>query len=375
MDVAGFLDLLSGLEDDSVEKHAIDTLEPSPFAHGILAAQPYSFLDDAPLEERRTQAVKTRRASDPRGADDPESLCALDVAAVERVRGEAWPDPQSAEEVHEALLWMGFVAEREVLGWRAFLDALAAAGRVVKSGDRWYATEAPRAGKEVLRGRLEALGPVLDGDPLLDEFAFEARELEAEGAVLRARFPVEGSSPLEQRLGWCIRRLLARIHRYTLDRLRKEIEPVTAAEFLRFLCAWQHVSPDTKLEGPRGVLDVVRQLAGFQAPAEAWERHILPARVNGYRRDWLDALAFSGEVAWGRLWGSGTGTAKSLPVALFAREDHDAWLALAEPVPTIALADAHEDDPANRMIRRGVGSTASRSRFDSVRQTPRTAFT
>ena len=343
MDADGFVRLLEDLADDRVEKVAVDVLEPSPFARAILAAQPYAFLDDAPLEERRTQAVMTRRAREPQGPDD---VGALDPAVVARVRAEAWPDPASAEELHEALTWIGFVTDEEVeaSGWRAWLAELAGEGRVERSGERWLAAGAPRAGKEVLRGRLEALGPVLDGDALLEEFAGEARELEAEGFCLRARFPVveaDGShaTPPEQRLGWCARRLLARIHRATLERLRREIEPVTAAEFLRFLCAWQHVAPATRLEGPRGVLAAVRQLAGFHAPAEEWERHLLPARVAGYRREWLDALAFSGEVAWGRLAGAGASAAKSTPVALFPREDLETWLAIAEPADARGVAE------------------------------------
>ena len=314
MDVEGFLEVLRGLSDGTIEKRAIDTVEPSAFARGILSSQPYTFLDDAPLEERRTQAVHSRRFLDAKTADE---LGTLDPEAIARVREEAWPQPANAEEVHEALLWMGYVGVDEGRPWQPWLDELAAAGRVLRDGERWFAAEAPRDPKTVLKGRMEALGPVFP------DAAEEAllRELETEGAVLRTR--VEGRS------AWCNRRLLARIHRYTLERLRREIEPVTAAQFLRFLACWQHVDPAHKLEGPRGVAEVVAQLAGFEVPAAAWEGSVLPARVRGYRREWLDQLSLSGEAVWGRLWGGGTLPVRSTPIALVPREDLDRWLSLA----------------------------------------------
>jgi len=320
MDLDGLLEVLRGLRDGRIERVAVDLPEPSPFARGILAAHPYSFLDDAPLEERRTQAVIARRTLDARTADD---LGALDPDAIRRVREEAWPHPESAEEVHEALQWMGYATVDEARPWQAWLDDLLAARRVVlEDGGRWFAAEAPRDPVAVARGRMEALGPVFAGAagvPPLDALL----ELERQGAVLRGRF--------EGRDGFCNRRLLARIHRYTLDRLRREIEPVTAAVFLRFLAAWQHVDEEHRLDGPRAVLDAVRQLAGFEAPAAAWEAHILPARVRGYRREWLDQLALSGEVAWGRLWGAGAGPIRTTPVCLIPRDELDPWMELSPP--------------------------------------------
>ncbi len=342
MDVDGLLEVLADLEAGRIETLAVDSPAPSAFAHGILNSQPYTFLDDAPLEERRTQAVVNRRTLDARTADD---LGALDPAAIERVRAEAWPDPGDAEELHEALLWMGYLTEGEARrsGWRIWLDALAAQGRVLavqapppspsstagaddrdrNDRTRWFAMEAPRSGREVLRGRLEALGPRPADDPLFAEFADEVLQLEAEGAVLRTR--------IDGRPAWCIRRLLARIHRITLEGLRQQIEPVSAADFLRFLVRWQHVAEGHRLHGPRGVLAVVRQLAGFEVPAALWDSQVLPARVDGYRRQWLDEIALSGEVAWGRLWGAGTGPIRGTPVALLPREDKETWLSLAVP--------------------------------------------
>lgn len=339
MDIDGLLALLQGLQDGRIERVAIDTPEPSPFAYGILSAQPYSFLDDAPLEERRTQAVMTRRTLDTKTADE---LGALDPDAIARVQAEAWPDPSGVEELHEALLWMGFAtqAEAERSGWTTWLAELQHARRAVAvsavsggaTGTRWFATEAPRTGKAVVAGRLEALGPVMASDPLFTEFADEIVQLESEGAVLRTR--IGGAS------AWCNRRLLARIHRATLDRMRREIEPVSAADFLRFLSRWQGVAPDSHKQGPRGVLAVIETLAGWQAPAAAWERHILPARVADYRPAWLDELALSGEVAWGRLWGAGAGPIRGTPIALFPREQSETWAQLAGPGDSWSLSGA-----------------------------------
>jgi ATP-dependent Lhr-like helicase len=263
MDVEGFIEVLRGLRDGRIGRRAVDTPEPSAFARGILNAAPYSFLDDAPLEERRTQAVISRRVLDVRTADE---LGALDPEAIARVREEAWPQPENAEEVHEALLWMGFVTAAEAQPWMPWVSELVAARRVVREGERYFAAEATRDPKAVLRGRMEALGPVESDDPLL-------RELEAEGRVLRVR--------IGGREAWCDRRLLARIHRYTVERLRREIQPVTAAEFLRFLACWQHVDPEHRLHGPRGVAEVVAQLAGFEVPAASWEGTVIAARVHG----------------------------------------------------------------------------------------------
>ncbi len=340
MDVDGFVQVLRDLQAGRIERVAVDTAEPSAFARGILNAMPYAFLDDAPLEERRTQAVMARRVLDPGIAD---TLGALDPAAVRRVQGEAWPEPESAEEVHEALLWMGYAtgAEAASSGWQAWLEELRAAGRALGEGDgggvRWFAVEASREPKAMLRGRLEALGPVVvagaEAGPrsapaehrlavLPPAEAPRLLELEAEGVVLRCR--------LAGRQAWCERRLLARIRRYTLERLRREIEPVTAAELWRFLACWQHADPGFQLEGPRGVMEVVRKLAGFEVPAAEWESSVLPARLHDYRPEWLDQLTLTGEIVWGRLWGGGGSPIRVTPICLLPREDLAAWRALSE---------------------------------------------
>jgi len=321
IDVEGFLEVLRGLRDGRIRRIAVDTHEPSAYARGILNAMPYSFLDDAPLEERRTQAVQARRTLDPETAD---TLGALDPDVVERVREQAWPQAESAEEVHEALQWMGYVepAEAEISGWDAWLEELQAARRVVFEEPtedfpaRWRAVEATQDPKLVLRGRLEALGPVVvqgAAERLL-------LELETEGVVLRCR--------LDGTQAWCDRRLLARIHRETLERLRREISPVTAAEYWRFLTSWQHVDESTRLDGPHGVSEILRQLAGFEIAAAEWEASILPARVRDYRQEWLDQVTLSGEFAWGRIWSGGNSPIRSTPVCLLPREDLDVWLAL-----------------------------------------------
>ncbi len=322
MDVDGLIGLLTGLEDTTIEICTADVPEPSAFAHGILAAAPYSFLDDAPLEERRTQAVRTRRILDPGAAD---AIGALDPLAVERVRDEAWPRPRDFEEVHEVLLWMGFVsdAEADEHGWTEHLRRLESSGRAERDGERWFAREAPRGDVDVLRGRLEALGPVRTDHPEFAAQEVALATLEAEGVVLRTR--IDGVE------AWCNRRLLARIHRYTLDALRKQIEPVTAADYLRFLARWHCVEPGRQREGPLGVLETIQQLAGCEVPAAAWDAHLLPARVRGYRKSWLDELALGGHIVWGRLWGSGTGAMRTTPISLVPRTDVDTWLALAPP--------------------------------------------
>ncbi len=331
MDLDGLLEVLRRLRDGRIERRAVDTTQPSAFARGILSVAPYGFLDDAPLEERRTQAVLARRGLDDRGAD---GLGALDPQAIERVREEAWPHPTNAEEVHEALLWMGYFSVGDGHDWGPWLVELKEQGRAVLEYDRWFAVEASRDPKEIWRGRLEALGPVFADDPVLEE-------LEHEGTILRVR--------IDGRQAWCDRRLLARIHRYTVERLRKEIEPVSAAGFQKFLWRWQHVEEKSRLDGPRGAAEALGQLAGVALPAALWEK-ILAARVRGWRREWLDELTLSGEFAWGRLWGGAAGAVRSTPISLLPRADLEQWLALGDPLgePKLGGAAAQIRDALSR---------------------------
>jgi ATP-dependent Lhr-like helicase len=336
LDVAGLEGVLRGLADGTIERVAVETREPSPFARSVLTVKPYGFLDDAPLEERRTQAVFARRVL---GTREASEVGALDPAAIELVRGEAWPDPRDAEELHEALSWIGYVTEREGAPWAAWLGELAAAGRARLEDGRWHASESQRDPKELLRGRLEALGPVFAEDPDLDprreglSAAALLLELEAEGDVLRLA--------LDGRTAWCKRRLLARIQRVTLDRLRREIEPVPTAVYLRFLARWQRLDPLDRggaLEGPAGVRAAIDRLAGWEAPAGRYERELLAPRVAGYRPEWLDELCFRGEVTWGRLFGSGKSALRATPIAFLPRSELESWLALAPPAETAELS-------------------------------------
>jgi ATP-dependent Lhr-like helicase len=334
-DVQGLIAVLRGLRSGAIERVAIDTPEPSAFARGILASQPYTFLDDAPLEERRTQAVFARRTLD---ANSVDALGALDPDAVGRVREEAWPQPESMEELHDALLWMGFATEEESMAWQSWLQQLARERRVAQRNGRWFALDGTTDPKLILLGRLEALGPLEPADPRLSWDGQEATHLaalEQDGAILRTR--------LGGQTVWCERRLLARIHRYTLERLRREIEPVTASEFLQFLARWQHVDPEYQLEGPRGVSEVLRQLAGLEVPAAAWENHVLSRRVRDYRREWLDDLTLSGSFAWGRLWGSAASPMRVTPLSFVPLDDLESWLSMTQPPVREGLSSAAAD--------------------------------
>ncbi len=360
MDVAGLEVLLGRVEAGELQCLARDLTEPSPLAHEILNARPYAFLDDAPLEERRTQAVQTRRWLDPATA---QSLGGLDAAAIERVAAECQPDCRDDDELHDVLLVHASLpaSEGEKHALTGLFETLRAARRatVLELGmaKLWVAAErvalwklaipdarftpelAPppvklearnrdEALREILRGRLEATGPTTVGElsdalglaPLDVEAALGA--LEAEGFVMRGRYR-PGASDTE----WCERRLLSRIHRATLDRLRAEIEPVSPAVFMRFLLEHQHVSPAARLRGQAGLLRVVEQLSGFELAAAAWEREVLPARVADYAPELLDTLAWTGQVAWARAVPAGEerreGPVRATPVALFPRPSLD----------------------------------------------------
>jgi ATP-dependent Lhr-like helicase len=375
MDFESLAAILTRIHAGEIRCIARDTTEPSPLAHDILNAKPYAFLDDAPLEERRTQAVWTRRTGDTASND---GLGALDVAAIERVRDEERPDPRDADELHDALLTFGFLTDEEV-ETPALLQPLIAAKRVARVRTLWIAAEripeivavhpdvippiAPPPSRatrvwtreeaivELLRGRLSFIGPTT-AQALASSIAITERDaesalitLETEGAVLRGRFEgvAAGASPAEAAgaaastqnqnlLEWCDRRLLARIHRYTLNRLRAEIEPVGSADFMRFLFAWQHVSPSARLSGTDGLQSIVAKLDGFELAANAWERSVLPLRMDRYDASMLDALCLAGEVGWARLSPATTSGSPvgATPVALFLRDHAPSWRAMRE---------------------------------------------
>lgn len=328
MDVDGFVTLVQRLRDGTIGLSAIDRSEPSPFAAAILHAMPYAFLDDAPLEERRTQAVVSAQRG-ARRVDRRDGDGELDPAAVEAVQRECWPEPRSAAELHEALGWMGWLAADEVpAGWSPWLDELAADGRAGRDGARWFAAEAPRDAVAAWRGRLEAVLPVWN-DTLGDEDAEALRALEAEGTAMRAHC---GGREL-----WAHRRLLARVRRHMVERLRAAVQPVSPADYERFLLGWQHAAPERRQHGPRGLATVLQQLASATFTAEQWEIEVLPARLEVYHREWLDQSTLAGEFTWLRLWGPWRGPLSRLPLSIVPRAALDLWLEL--PLERAAPAD------------------------------------
>jgi ATP-dependent Lhr-like helicase len=307
MDLPGLLHQLRRLFSGELKLLARDTPEPSVLCHEILNSQVYTFLDDAPLEERRARAVYTRRATEVRSADD---LGALDPAAIQRVREEAWPVANTADELYDALMVAGYLLDEEITPrWRELLGEVS--HRTVKMDGRWYAMERKDDPAEELQAsRMEVLGPIAEKENSI------LLTLEGQGRILRGRF-TPGTSELE----WCDRRLLARIHRYTLNRLRSEIEPVSAADFMRFLLHWQHLAVGEQLKGAEGLAAIVEQLEGFELAAAAWEHDVLPARVSDYGAEQIDRLCLSGRVAWGRLTpGDGKVPLRSSPIALMLRQ-------------------------------------------------------
>jgi ATP-dependent Lhr-like helicase len=370
MDVEGLENILRKIEGGEIEVVARDLTEPSPLALEILGARPYAYLDDVPLEERRTQAVMARRWLDPETAAD---LGKLDADAIRRAMEELRPEARNADELHDALMSFGFLSAQEVSQWPEFFCTLLEQKRatrmsgVVCAAERLpefqaifptapAMVEAPAelgskvwtredALREVLRDRLQGSGPIT-AEALAAPLAISAEEtatillaLEAEGSVMRGRF-TPGTTEEE----WCERRVLARIHRYTVNRLRQEIEPVELRDFMRFLFHWQRVAAGARVEGPDAVAGVVSQLEGFEAPAAAWETEILPARVNEYDPAWLDELSLAGRVAWSRLvplkaMGERTPSpVRTTPIVLTPRKNLGVWTGLsagqADAVPS-----------------------------------------
>ena len=420
MDIDGVRDLLRGIEDGSIRCVAVDTPVPSQFSHEILNANPYAYLDDAPLEERRARAVEMRRIL-------PESVLEevgkLDPGAIEQVRAEAWPDVRDADELHDMLhtlvalpvselrddhvgtgalarpaeqssaivgafqfapphegvrLYVGDLSSN----WREWFERLVNGGRAVSANVNstryWIATERAKTFAAIfteavfdaaptdipqpafssddailamVTGWMGHTGPVtaqslagLLGVPA-PEIEKALLRMEASGAILRGKFTDPGMPETE----WCDRRLLARIHRLTVATLRKQIQPVTAAQFMRWLLRWQHLAPESQLQGERATLEVLRQLQGFEVPANAWERQVLSRRIADYDPRWLDQLCLTGAVGWGRLsphpatLESSNGDHSNrrrviptsvAPITFFVREDSD-WMA-----PHASLADA-----------------------------------
>ena len=413
MDIEGLKAVLSGLADGRIRCIAVDTPVPSQFSHEILNANPYAYLDDAPLEERRARAVQMRRML-------PESVLeevgGLDPAAIAQVREEAWPDVRDADELHDVLhTLVALPAARSSLDWTAeggrpyigcarnawlgHFERLVSEGRAASAnlGGRTYWVAAERAKTfsvlfpeaqfaqasadvetealtrddgllTLVTGWMSHLGPVT-ATQLSERLGIAPAEItnsllrmEASGTALRGNFsgeaarashprPHELPLPAEHEIEWCERRLLARIHRLTVATLRKQIEPVTAAQFMQWLLRWQHVAVGTQVAGERGTLEVLRQLQGFEIPANAWERQVLARRIVDYDPKWLDQLCLTGAVGWGRLsphpatldYSSGRGSegeaaprqrrvvpTSVAPITFFVREDAD-WMTPRHP--------------------------------------------
>jgi ATP-dependent Lhr-like helicase len=330
-DLDGLMEVLREIESGSIELVGLDTREPSPFAHELLNASPYAFLDDAPLEERRARAVTMRRTLSLEALRD---LGRLDPEAIAQVKSEAWPLVRDADELHDVLLSQGALLLAEVAEWHAYFDELCAAGRATafQTGgiSLWAATERwpliraiwpdaePRPAISVppgvrqdwsredaivylVRGRMECAGPTASAavaqalNLQLGDVEVALIALENQGVVLRGRFTREAD------LEWCDRRLLARIHHLTLQGLRRQIAPVTPEQLVRFLVRHQHLRPGTQLKGRAGLAALIEQMEGFEAPAAHWEKYLLPARIDSYDPASLDLLTFSGQATWGRV--------------------------------------------------------------------------
>jgi ATP-dependent Lhr-like helicase len=381
MDIDGLKQVLDAIEKGQIKVSAKELPTPSPMALEILNARPYAFLDDTPAEERRALAVQQRRHIDPQTAAE---LGRLNPEAISQVQDEAWPQPRNGDELHDALMIAGFVEECEISSanlqpWRQYLDELQQQRRATRlsKGNQtlWVTAERLQALElicpehkmsplitpipaaevttresavtEILRSRLECLGPVsvgqlaqpLDLPPAEVEWALN--ELEQEGYVIQGHF-----DPRRSELMWCERGLLARIHRYTLKRLRSEIEPVSAGDFMRFLFNWQGLQEPS--QGVAALERVMLQLEGLSLPAGSWEDEILPARVQPYFSSELDELCGSGKVAWLRLYASDTKESKrknpaikTTPLAFVFRSRLSVWrqteMAAPEGLSTTAL--------------------------------------
>ncbi len=465
MDIDGLKSLLRGIEEGRIRCLAVDTPVPSQFSHEILNANPYAYLDDAPLEERRARAVEMRRIL-------PESVLEevgkLDPGAIAQVREEAWPDVRDADELHDVLhtlmalpVWgqppppVQFSEAEQVFAnqpelvlsprsdssknsrasldqtagggcphvscaieWQGYFERLLDQGRAVRAEhagtNYWIAVERAqtfsllfpgakfdRAVAEIqttlpssddallalVTGWMSHLGPIsasqlgnLLGLPG-SEIERALLRMEVSGAVLRGQFTDKASRvaapaphKTEPEHEWCDRRLLARIHRLTVATLRKQIEPVTAAQFMRWLLRWQHVAPDAQVQGERATLDVLRQLQGFEIPANAWERQILSRRIANYDPKWLDQLCLTGAVGWGRLSphpatldDTAAGKRRVIPtsvapITFFIREESD-WMAPHHPASGLTSGSPASSQPEARGL-----SEVARQVLDFLRQ-------
>jgi ATP-dependent Lhr-like helicase len=365
MDLEGLIEVLRGIKDGSIRCLAVDTPVPSQFAHELLNAYPYAFLDEAGLEERRARAVSLSRTLP---ASVMEEAGRLDPQAIDEIRRECWPDIRDEHEMHDLLhsfvvLPIDFFAGRsEARDWPIFYDRLLRSGRAQAiecngilcwaSMERsphlaalWsdeHSDAKEQALRQCVQGWVQVLGPTTAA-LFAERLGLRASDvfqvflaMEMQGLLMRGIF--ERSKPSEDyEIEWCERRILQRIHRRTLHALRKQIEPVAPSVYMRWLLGWQHLAPQTQLSGEEGVLEALHQLEGFEAPAIEWERTLLPSRVANYDSRWLDSLCLSGAVGWGRIsphpaWSSAEGTGprrvvptNAAPITFYIRESAD-WL-------------------------------------------------
>ncbi|MGP8059576.1 MAG: DEAD/DEAH box helicase [Acidimicrobiales bacterium] len=318
LDAPGLVDLLAAVEAGRVRVHVVESPEASPLAHGILTGRPYTFLDGAPLEERRSRAVPLRRGLGPTGPGGlpvpADELGPLDGPAVAEVLDQVRPRPRDPDELHDLLL--SLVACRPVDAWAGWFADLVADGRAAEVGGAWVPTERlgaartladdDEASADCVRGHLEVAGPVsvealVATDPLPAGAPAGAPLSMARARTGLARLEAEGSAIELPDGRWCARHLLVRLHAASRSRRRRHVEPASLADLVRFVARWQHVAPGHRLEGRTGLLAVVEQLQGIEVPAGDWEGQVLGARVADYDPRWLDELCLSGEVAWGRL--------------------------------------------------------------------------
>ncbi len=383
LDFTGLTEVLGRIESGEITLLGKDTREPSPFAYELLNANPYAFLDGGEIQERRTRMAGTHRSLTVESVRD---LGRLDPAAITQVIQEAQPIVRDADEMHDLLLSRVLLPGNEAqdTSWTTFLQQLRQEGRAAlfhydEGHQAWVAAErlpavqalfpkgrwdgewslpqgvrknweAQEARILIVRGLLEISGPVT-ADEIARLIGIEPNQttatleaLEGEGIVLRGHFrpaTANDSQETEPRpIEWCHRGLLTRIHRLTVAGLRREIQPVDVPTYLRFLARHQGLI-DEQRRGTGGLFETIGQLQGLDLAAVAWEKQILPTRVQGYQRAWLDELCLTGEVGWGRLYPPRreSGSARPMaaitrvaPISLFLREDRD-WL-FSKQMPT-----------------------------------------
>ncbi len=360
MDFDRLKELIEKIRNGDLGLHGVDLREASPMAHEIISSKPYTFIDDTPFEERRTLAINQRRWIDPAEAKE---LGKLDPAAIDLVKKQAWIEAETPDELHDGLVLAGFVTESEIseerAQWNPLFQQLMDSGRAsklpVKGKNYWVAVEKLNCFKslfpkefpvgikipdkfmpipdpekallELIRGRMETIGAVTTSQ-LADSLSLPESglkiplsTLEQEGFIFRGHF---SDAPDKE---WCERRLLARIHRYTLKKLRQEIAPVSAGDFMRFLFDWQHITENKRLEGPQAVEAVLEQLEGFELPAACWERDIFPSRICDYDYLWIDVQCLSGNYLWGRFNPTGQSKApvKTTPITFISRSRMTLW--------------------------------------------------